>query len=324
MNRCLGCGVKLQCSNSLAEGYVNDLNKKYCERCFKITHYNEYIYSDKDNKEFLKKIDYINNTGDLVILTVDFLNIIDFDKLKINNPVIVIFTKRDILPRSVYENKFLRKIKCNLNVLDMFFVSSKNNYNLDLLYEDILKFKRSNNVYVIGLTNAGKSSLINKMIKNYSNYDGDITVSNLPSTTLDFLEKKMGDITFIDTPGLLDLGNIIFKLDSDSIKKIIPSKEINPRIYQIKCPQSFVLEDFLRVDINDVNNVIFYISNSLNIKRYYKKIDNLSDFKCYKIDVLDNQDLVIKGLGFIKFKYRCHLNVYLVDGIELFVRDSIV
>ena len=39
MNKCLGCGTLLQNTDSSLEGYVKDLNNKYCERCFKITHY---------------------------------------------------------------------------------------------------------------------------------------------------------------------------------------------------------------------------------------------------------------------------------------------
>ena len=55
----------------------------------------------------------------------------------------------------------------------------------------IMKYKKSNNVYVIGYTNAGKSTLVNKFLKNYGSYNGEITVSNLPSTTLDLIENKV-------------------------------------------------------------------------------------------------------------------------------------
>ena len=235
------------------------------------------------------------------------------------------FTKKDLFPRSVKEEKYLNNINCNLNVVDTLFVSSKKNYNLDLLYFKINKYKKSKNVYVIGLTNAGKSTLINKMLKNYSLNDDDITVSNLPSTTLDFLEKSINDeLILIDTPGLLDHGNIIFKIDKSLLKKIIPSKEINPIIYQIRCEQSIFVEDILRLDLPKDNNVIFYMSNSLKIERLYKNSDKLCNLNKYKIKLGDNQDLVIKGLGFIKFKFGCMVNLYLMDGVNYFVRDSLV
>ena len=324
MNKCLGCGALLQNTDSSLEGYVKDLDNKYCERCFKITHYNDYIFSNKSNLEYLEKIKYINKTKDLVVLTIDFLNMIDLDKIKINNPVLIVFTKKDILPRSVIPSKFISKIKCNLDVKDMLFVSSKNHYNLDLLYSLIMKYKISKNVYVVGLTNAGKSSLINKMIKNYSDNSSDITISNLPSTTLDFLEKEINDdLILIDTPGLLDDRNIIFKIDKDMIKKIVPKKEINPIIFQINRKQSIVVENLFRLDLDD-NNIIMYLSNNLDIQRYYKDNDKLNHLHKYSIKVNDNQDLVIKGLGFIKFKKGCIFNLYLIDDVKYFVRDSIV
>ncbi len=325
MTKCLGCGATIQDKDSSLEGFSNNIDNKYCERCFRIKHYNDYILNNKGNEEYLKKIDYINKTRDLVVLVTDFLNIIDFDSLNISNPVLLVFTKKDLLPRSVIESKFLSRIKCGLNVVDTVFVSSKNNYNLDVLYSKINKFKKSKNVYVVGLTNAGKSTLINKILKNYSSFEGDITVSNLPSTTLDFLEKKASDdLTLIDTPGLLDDGNIIFKIDKDLLKKITPSKEINPIIYQIKCMQSIIVENIFRLDLFSKNNVIFYMSNSLCINRIYKENDKLSNFKKHTIKVNDNQDLVIKGLGFIKFKYGCTAYLYLMENVSFFVRDSLV
>ena len=312
MSKCAGCGTILQCDDVSKEGYTSNINNKYCERCFNITHYNKYLFNDNDGSFYLKKLSFINKTGDLVILTVDFLNMFDFDSFKIKNPILLVFTKKDILPRSVNESKFLSKKYGNLNIKDKIFVSSKNNYNLDLLMDLIYRYKTSNNVYVCGLTNAGKSTLINKILKNYSDSDADITTSNLPSTTLDFLPKIVNDdLTLIDTPGLLDDGNIIFSLSESEIKNVIPNKEINPIIFQIKTNQSIVVEDFLRIDVPEDNNVILYLSNKLRINRFYKDSDKLFSLEKYEVIIPDDSDLVIRGLGFIKFKKNCVVNLYL-------------
>ena len=324
MIKCNGCGAILQNEDKTKEGYTKDLNNKFCERCFKIKNYNEYLVIDKTNDEYLKKINEIEKTNELVLLVVDFLNVIDLEMLKIKNPIILVFTKKDLLPRSVHEEEFLKKIKHNLNIKKSIFVSSKNNYNLDKLYNIVKKYKKGNRVYLIGLTNSGKSTLINKMLKNYSNQEGNITTSNLPSTTLDFIEKKLDkDLTLIDTPGLLDEGNIIFTQDKEKIKKIIPNKEINPIIFQVKCAQSIIIEDLLKIEI-DKNNIIIYMSNSLNINRIYKPNDKFSNLKKYEVKINDNEDLVIKGLGFIKFKQKCKINLYLNQKVKYFIRDSLV
>lgn len=325
MTKCAGCGASLQDVDPLKEGYVRNLDNKYCERCFKITHYNEYILSNKSNDEYLKKVNEIDKTHDLVIVTVDFLNLFDIDCLKIDNPIILVITKKDLIPRSVNESKFLNKINSNLNIKDKLFVSSKNNYNMDLLYSKILKYKISKNVYVIGLTNSGKSTLINKLLKNYSSNNGDITTSNLPSTTLDYLEKNVNDeLTLIDTPGFLDDGSMMMEVSREELKKIVPKKEINPIIYQIKKTQTILVENFLRIDVPKDNNIIIYMSNNLIINRIYKDNGKLSDLNFYEINIDKDQDLVIKGLGFIKFKNKCIVKMYLKENVKYFIRNSIV
>ena len=51
--------------------------------------------------------------------------------------------------------------------MDYIIISSISNHNIDSLYKLILS-KGFNRVYVVGYTNSGKSTLINKIIKNYS------------------------------------------------------------------------------------------------------------------------------------------------------------
>ena len=318
MTKCIGCGVILQDKFPNKEGYTRSLDNKFCERCFNIKHYNKYLkVDDKDYSDVIKDID---KHGDLILLVTDFLNLYNLDELKLNSPVILVLTKTDLLPRSINKEHLLSNIK--LNVLAKIMVSSKNNYNFDLLYELIMKYKKSNNVYVIGYTNAGKSSLINKFLKNYGSFEGTITVSNLPSTTLDLIENKVNDkLTLIDTPGLLDKGSMILSASSLMLKKITPKKEVRPISYQIKDFQSLLIEDFMRIDMENTN-VICYMSNALDFRRVYnKKNCNLSS---YDIDMRKNQDLVIKGLGFITFKKNCHITLWLLDGISYLIRDSII
>ncbi|MBR2840638.1 MAG: 50S ribosome-binding GTPase [Bacilli bacterium] len=317
MIRCSGCGAILQNLDENKEGYTDDLNKPLCKRCFKITHYNEYITVDKDGDEFTQKLEFISSTNDLVILTVDFINMIDFDKINIKNPILLVFTKRDILPKNMYEDRILSKIKTNLNIVDKMFISSMNNYNLDELLLKVKKYKKSDDVYLIGLTNSGKSTLLNKLIKNYSDTQNYITVSNLPSTTLDFIKRKIDGITFIDTPGLLD-----DVLSEEYLKKVTPNKMINPIVYQIKTDQIITVEDFLRIDVPKDNILIFYMSNSLKINRFYKEKDNLKNLKKSIIKINAEEDLVIKGIGFIKFKKDSRVIIY--SNFNYFIRKSII
>lgn len=320
MTRCIGCGAILQDVYPNEEGYTKDLSNELCERCFNIKHYNKYVMvKDKDYTQIIKEIDL---KKDLIILVTDFLNLYNLDDLKVDSPVILVVTKADLLPRSINKEGLLKRIKCKLNVVSKILISSKNNFNLDLLYSEILKYKKTNNVYVIGYTNAGKSTLVNKMLKNYGNIVGEITTSNLPSTTLDLISNKVNDeLTLIDTPGLLDSGSLVLLSSKELLKKITPKKEIRPISYQVKGKQYLLFEDFMRLDLEDTN-IICYMSNDIEIRRVYK--DRESILKRYDFKIGINQDLVIKGLGFITFKKNCDVTLWLTKECKYLIRDSII
>ena len=317
MIKCIGCGAILQDISPKEIGYTRNLNNKLCERCFNIKHYNKYLkVTDKDYRQMILDID---SKGDLILLVTDFLNLYSLSDLHLKSPIILILSKADLIPRSIKKEKLLDKIDfpC-IKVM----VSSKNNYNFDLLYSLILKYKKSNNVYVIGYTNVGKSTLINKFLKNYGMSMSELTVSNLPSTTLGVVENKVDEeITLIDTPGLLDNGSLVLKADENLLKKITPKKEIRPISFQIKKWTSLLIEDFLRLDLDDTN-IVCFMSNNLDIRRVYKNKECL--WKKHEIDVIKNSDLVIKGLGFITFKKDVHIVLWLKDDISYLIRKTII
>jgi len=322
MTKCIGCGAILQNKDKTQEGYVNNLNKELCERCFRIKHYNDYKFIDKDNKYYLDIIKKIEKSGDLVVLVTDFLNIDSLNELKIKNPTLLVLAKRDLIPRHLDENKLLNNIKTKLNIVDKVVVCSKNNYNLDLLYEKINKYKKTKDVYVIGYTNAGKSTLINKLIKDYGENQTEITTSILPSTTLNLIDVKINnDLTIIDTPGLLDEGSIILDANSDLLNKILPKKEIKPSVIQVKVDQTILIDDLVRLDVEKGTNLIFYISNDLKLNRFYKPTEKLTNLKCYNLNIKENQDIVIKGLGFIKSTNKTKIKLYIDKNVKVSVRN---
>ena len=324
MSKCQGCGVNLQNTDSKNLGYVKDLNKSLCERCFRIRNYNEYSIVSKSNDDYIDILKNINKSNDLVILVVDLFNTnnrLDEIFKYLNNNVLLVLTKRDILPKSCYDNKFIEYFK--YNVVDTVIVSSLKNYNLDLLYSKINKYKKGNNVYVVGFTNSGKSTLINKLIYNYSNINTYITTSNLPNTTIDSIEIKLNDeLTLVDTPGLVNSGDIINYIDPSLIKKVIPNKEIRPITYQVKTLETIYIDSLVRLTLSN-NNITIYVSNNLEINRSYKEdIDN--NLECHIIDVDSDSDIVIEGLGFIKFTKCEQVKIYTLKGVNVYKRISLI
>ena len=169
--KCLGCGVELQDENMLLEGYTVNIENDLCQRCFRLKNYGEYQATTRTNEDYVEILDTIGKTKDLVVFVTDILNIEQdlFDIRKyLPNKILLVLNKRDVMPRSVKDEKIISYIKEKYDFfVDIVIVSSEKNTNIDELLRKIKYYQVTKNVYVAGYTNAGKSSIINKLIKNY-------------------------------------------------------------------------------------------------------------------------------------------------------------
>lgn len=316
--KCIGCGAELTLEKGKL-GYTKDIESDLCMRCFNIKNYNKYEKVDH-LEEINTIIKEVKASNDIVIFVVDVFNL--SNKIKeivdyLNNNVILCITKYDLV--DIDESKILNYL--NINTLGTIVISSKNNYNLDNLMELIEENKKSNNVYLVGYTNAGKSTLINKIIKNYSNNNYELTTSVLPSTTLNFVKVNVNDnLTLIDTPGII-VSNIIDYLDEEEIKKVIPKKKIKPQIYQIKTEQTIMVDNFFGIKIKPYNTVVFYGADGLKYIRYYNDIE--TSLKIKKIKVSDNSELIVNGFGIIKIKKQTEVQLYLQGNIDIEIRKAL-
>ena len=329
---CIGCGVLLQDENMTIEGYTTSLENDICSRCFRMKNYGEYQIVTKSNEEYIDILKSVNKTNDLVLYIVDLLNLDkDLKHIRnyINNKVILVLSKRDVLPKSVKDEKLIDYFKkMDLDYDDIIVASPNKNYNIDELLHMIKKYKTSKNVYVVGHTNVGKSTLINKLMKNYSENDCELTISPLPSTTLNKISIKLcDDLTLIDTPGLIDRGNIVNYVEPNLLKKINPKKEIKPKTYQIKKGQCLVIGDLVRIDYveGDKNSFTVFMSNDLKVQRYnLSRQDKLKDLYANELDVLYHEDVVVNGLGFIKIVEKAKVVVYIDKNVEVNTRRSLI
>ena len=328
---CSGCGVLMQDDNILELGFTTSLDNDLCMRCFRLKNYGEYESVSSSKVDYEGIIDGINKTNDLVLYVVDILNLPDNlqdVREMVTNDCILVLNKRDLLPLSVKDEKLLEYINnLNLGYDDTVIVSSEKNTNMDVLLRKIQKLKTSPNVYVIGWTNAGKSSLINKFIKNYGDGDTVLTIAPLPSTTLNKIIIPINEeLTLIDTPGIIDKDNIINFVDSKMFKKLNSKKEIKPKTYQLSPNESLLVGDLMRIDYieGDRNSLTFYIPNDIKIRRCRFKSDNLKNFYIRNIDVDYYHDVVIRGLGFIKIVAECKINIYLNKDVSVFTRKNLI
>ena len=331
--RCSGCGVLLQDQNLLQEGYTASLENDVCQRCFRMKNYGEYQVVTKSNDEYLKILKSVGETKDLVLYITDLLNLeenIEEIRNIIPNKMILVLNKKDVLPKSVKEEKLINYLKeKNIEFEEVIVVSVNKNINMDYLLKRIKYYQTSKNVYVVGHTNAGKSSLINKLISNYSDNTQELTMSPLPSTTLNLVKIDINDyLTLIDTPGLVDNGSILNRVDASMVKKISPRKEIKPRTYQLRKNQSIIIEDLIRIDYveGEKNSFTLFVSNDLKVKRLLNLFNNdeLKDKNKFTYEMKYDEDLVINGLGFVKIVNKGIVDVYIDKDIDVYTRRSLI
>lgn len=323
--KCIGCGTLLQDENKEKEGYVDNLEKDLCQRCFKLKHYGEYKIVSKDNNDYKKIINNISKDSIVVyICDIFYLNL---DNINLFDKVLLVLTKRDTLPKSIIDDKIKKYIKKRYNnIIDIEIISSINNYNLDNLLSKLYKYSNKE-IYFVGNTNSGKSTLLNKIIKNYTSSNIEITTSMYPSTTLDIINININNnLTIIDTPGLINENSIINNLPNNYIKRFNIKKEVKPRTFQIKDTGSIIIDEIIRIDYNtkEINSMTVYINNGINVKRIGKNNDILKDKYVNKVKLQKNKDVVIDDICFIKFTKEVELNIYSIDETTIKTRDNLI
>lgn len=319
MKKCIGCGAELQSIDKTLPGYIDASNiegKDYCERCFKIINYNykSSLHLDNINKYVL---DTINKDNKYVLYLIDFLNLntetINTFK-SIRCPKTLIITKIDIIPKSIKEENLVNFIREEYNIEDdIALLSSRSNVNTSVIYK-ILEDNNYKESYIVGYTNSGKSTLLNKL-KAKNGKGSDITVSLIPNTTANFIEIDLEDIKLFDSPGFV-LNKTLYNDDEyDLIKRINPASSIKPITMQTKDNMILNLEDKIYFNTDNSNSLTFYISYNLKLDKLFNK-----DIKnSITLDIKDNTDIVIKSIGFINIKKACKLRVNkeYIDLIEL-------
>ncbi|MBQ6335150.1 MAG: 50S ribosome-binding GTPase [Erysipelotrichaceae bacterium] len=341
MKKCKGCGIELQTKNREAVGYVVDLEQDYCQRCFRLSHYGDttYLKTNYVSNEKIFQI-YKRYSGSLIVLIVDILDALclrDDDLLEIfkDQDVLLIINKTDLLPENINEkkiDKIFSKMLFDLNKkyrnIKAALLTNKYEGAFNDQFLNILKDLEVRNVVFAGRANAGKSSLINKLL-----HSNDLTTSIYPGTTLEEVVIDYKNYRFIDTPGLVDVNNYATYLNVEKYKLSKIDKTIKPQIFQLNEPQSYFYFGLLRVDIipKDKASISFYINNNNKIHRtkyengddYYQKhycefILRVKPLGITDYSIKDSKTIIIKGLGIIKINGECLAYVHSLANCRLY------
>lgn len=351
---CKGCGVTLQNEHPDKIGYTPNLDKEYCQRCFRLTHYNDVVISMQqgiDNDELLKKV---NDLDALVVWVVD---VVDFESSLIKGmnrhlmgkDILLVCTKSDLLPRDINPNKIANFIMRRLKEHGIKIVGvtlcpdlhKQDPESIENVNEAIEQVRDNRNVVLLGNANAGKSTLLNGLLDSK-----ELTTSWHPGTTLDLNPIEYNGYTLYDTPGIVNSKSLLTYVPVDQLKDVIFQKQINPKKFQLTKNQSLAVGGYVRLDLKDCDqvNVVCYFNERLNIHRgkmeqaeqlwetHLNELlspslnDEFKDMKKYtSTKKIPKIDVVIAGLGWFCIQGDVsQIDVYVNENVDVIFREAMI
>ena len=197
-----------------SDGGTQKTSPLTCKRCFSLKHYNTALNVTLQADDYLRHLSHLCDKRALILLVVD---VIDFPGslfpslhtlISTTSRVLVVANKIDLLPKDTNMNRLKGSIldECEHSGLDgsnvsgVVFTSVRSGEGLDNLATSVLeKWGNRGDVYLLGCTNVGKSSLFNHLLQTLcgarpGELDVDCglgapaaTISHWPGTTLGLL-----------------------------------------------------------------------------------------------------------------------------------------
>ena len=337
---CIGCGAPIQTKYKDKLGYTPqsalekgmEIGELYCQRCFRLRHYNEITDVQLTDDDFLR---LLHEVGDSNALVVNVVDIFDFNgsiipglpRFVAGNDVLLVGNKKDILPKSVKTNKVTqwlteRAHEEGLRPIDVVLTSAQNKQAIKELMEKIEQYRKG---------------------------DKDIiTTSRFPGTTLDKIEIPLDDGSHIyDTPGIIHRYQMAHYLSAKHLKYVSPKKEIKPKTYQLNPEQTLFLGGLGRFDFvsGDKQGFTAYFDNELKLHRtklagageFYEKhvgslltppskqeLPTFPKLVKHELKIETKIDVVFSGLGWIRVVGPAQVAAWVPEGVAVVTRKAII
>ncbi|KAK9881719.1 hypothetical protein WA026_017237 [Henosepilachna vigintioctopunctata] len=221
---CGGCGAHLHCKdpsipgylpseifkNSLKEGGA-DLTALICQRCYFLKHHNIALDVQVTAEDYPKILQTISSKEHAIIVLM--VDLTDFPcsiwpgiaDIFYKKPIIVVGNKVDLLPKDSpgylqhIKNKLIENVKAygfgTTRLIDVLLISATTGYGIEKLITQLYhSWRFKGDVYLVGSTNVGKSSLFNALLQSdfCKSQAEDLiqraTTSIWPGTTLNLLK----------------------------------------------------------------------------------------------------------------------------------------
>lgn len=357
--RCIGCGGPLQNTDVNGAFYTpkpeDEKTPVYCERCYKIRHYGQIKPSFMTETMVYDTLYQVEKRPGVMVLVTDALDFYGsihpfFVAMSEAKRTIVIVNKVDVLPHAISEQnlktRFLQKAKnAGLNIDELILVSALKKKNIDALYQALEKASKGQDLYLMGLTNVGKSSILNALLS-AQGLTPTITTSFEPNVTQDLIPFQIGKQVLYDTPGLTSRHSYRYYLNGSSLRAVLPLKEIKPRVFQNLVSQAFFIGGlcYLVFEATEKSTLIAYFSEKLMVHHRQSK-DHALFYEAKKGDFLTPPvasdlpahltktsfnpahkkcDIILPGLGFITLNHVKYVDVYHYDSVTPTMEEGLI
>lgn len=366
--RCNSCGVVLQSDNASLPGFIpSDLLKEnsdrviYCNDCYRDLQINIGKSSHQIDDDTIKVLEDAVASDALVCYVVDLfsfngtINQALANKIK-NNEVLVIGNKRDLFSPDVKDaslKAFLKErfLEVGIKPVNIILVSATKNYNIHDFTKEVIKRRKRHDVYLIGSSSSGKSSIIDALLTVFKNTSNrEIKSEVYPDTRLRILSIPFDNSsTLYEIPGFVSDDSVQTLVEKNVAKLIIPKKNIKIEKKKIAKGETLLLGGLAFFSLIDgpVSAISVYTSENVELK----KISNVKVVEFFKINLIrrflrpvserfhdfhnydlfdvklndnDNMtDVAINGLGWISLKSKGQtIRVLVPRGASLIVSNA--
>jgi len=346
--RCYHCGAILQCENENEKGYIipESLHRAtpiqiiYCDRCFEtMKAFNNSELEQKVDQEVLKILDDAYATDALIIWVVDLfsfngtLNSEIAKKVKKLN-VIVVGNKRDLFPANVKEESLVEYLIETFNAYgikpkSVRLLGATNKIDSKELIDSMNAARKGHDVYMIGNSTSGKTSIINRAMKGFENKTSrQIKTITYPGTSVNVLEIPLSRSSFFyELPGISQTTSATGKLEKDVIRQIVPKKAVKVITRSMSAGDALMVGSLAAFEVikGKATNYRFYSAegvetrkvqskklddyiNENNIRRFARPVSerlvSFLDYDMFEYAMENDKkwhDIAIEGLGWLSF-----------------------
>ena len=346
--RCYHCGAILQCENEDEKGYIipESLHRAtpiqiiYCDKCFEtMKAFNNSELEQKVDQEVLKILDDAFATDAMIIWVVDLfsfngtLNSEIANKVKKLN-VVVVGNKRDLFPMNVKDDSLIAYLNETFNAYgikpkSVRLLGATNKIDSKELIDAMNAARKGHDVYMIGNSTSGKTSIINRAMKGFENKTSrQIKTITYPGTSVNVLEIPLSRSSFFyELPGISQTTSATGKLEKDVVKQLVPKKAIKMTQRTMTAGDALMIGSLAAFEVikGKTANYRFYAAegvetrkvqskklddyiNENNIRRFARPVSerlvSFLDYDMFEYAMENDKkwhDIAIEGLGWLSF-----------------------